>query len=245
MKFLLALLFAFFRLRADDPQDPPADPADPEDPNADLHADPADPDPDPADPKVASAEDLEAARREAREARESSERYQRELAEARAQRVPARQDDETAREEARLAAADTPDLEKWQIRANRELRAGRTAAQAALMQAEDVRDQTSFTQLAMSEPALHKRYASKVEEELGKARTQGYNPKREVIYNQLIAKDMRDGKFKKKAPAGDPAADPKKKADRGKLPSVRSDVGARGGMTEHEKRAKRLENVQI
>ncbi len=246
MKFLLLLLLAFFRLHVDDPN-PPSDPdPDPEDPQEDLQADPADPDPADPDPQqVTTKEEAEAARQEAKEAKAEAERYQRELTELRAQRAPQPQNDELAREEARLNAADTPELEKWQIRANRELRAGRTAAQTALMQAEDVRDQTAFTQLAVTEPALHKRYASKVEQELTKARGQGYNVKREFIYNQLIAKDMRDGKFKKKAaPAAD--ADKGNKVNRGKLPGARSDVSARSGsMSEHEKRAKRLENVQI
>lgn len=243
MKILLLLLLAFFRIGVDDPADPPADPADPDDPVDEV--DPADPaDPADADPAVTGREELEAARRETKTARDDAERYQRELAEARAQRQAPRQDDETAREDARLAAADTPDLEKWQIRANRELRAGRTAAHTALMQAEDVRDQTGFSRLAMTEPALHKRYEAKVEEELGNARKQGYNPKREYIYNQLIAKDMREGKFKKKAaPASDDAN--RKAVNRGKLPGVKSDVGGRGGLSDHEKRRARLENVQI
>lgn len=238
MKFLL-LLLAFFHLGVDDPVDPPADPADPID-----DVDPADPeDPADPDPKLASSEELEAERRGRTAEKERADRFEREAADLRARHAP-RQDDETAREDARLAAADTPDLEKWQIRANRELRAGRTAAHTALMQAEDVRDQTTFSRLAMSEPALHKRYEAKVEEELGKARQQGYNPKREFIYNQLIAKDMREGKFKKKAAAA-AGAEEKKTVNRGKLPGVKSDVGARGGLSEHEKRRARLENVQI
>lgn len=243
MKTLL-LLLAFFHLHVDDPANPPADAANPEVPaddqldlDLDAHAD----DPDGAD---AGKTELETAKREAATAKADAERYQRELAEARAQRPAPRIDEETAREDTRLNAADTPELEKWQIRANRELRAGRTAANTALMQAEDVRDQTSFSQLSVTEPALHKRYAAKVEEALGQARSQGYNPKREVIYNQLIAKDMREGKFKKKAApaAGD---DPKKSAPRGKLPGVKSDMNGKSGMSDHEKRRARLENVQI
>lgn len=242
MKFFLLLLLAFFHLGVDDPVDPPADPADPADPDVDV--DPADPeDPADPDPKLASSEELEAERRGRTAEKERADRFEREAADLRARHTP-RQDDETAREDAKLAAADTPELEKWQIRANRELRAGRTAAHTALMQAEDVRDQTAFSRLSMTEPALHKRYEAKVEEELGNARKQGYNPKREYIYNQLIAKDMREGKFKKKAA---PAAggEEKKPVNRGKLPGVRSDVGARGGLSEHEKRRARLENVQI
>lgn len=235
----LMLLLAFFRLHVEDPANPPADPAE-DDPQPELDLDPADPEP---TQEVDPAIELETAKREAKEAKEASERYQRELAEARAARPAPRIDEETAREDARLNATDTPELEKWQIRANRELRAGRTAANTALAQAEDVRDQTAFSQLAVTEPALHKRYNAKVEEALAQARQAGYNPKREMIYNQLIAKDMRDGKFKKKAaPAGEPD---KKTAPRGKLPGVKSDMSGKSGMSEHEKRRARLADVQI
>ena len=113
-----------------------------------------------------------------------------------------------------------------------------------LAQAQDVRDQTAFNQLAITEPALHKRYAVKVEQELAGARRQGYNPNREAIYNQLIAKDMRVGKFKKKA-AGDPAAPKPGAVKRGALPGARSDVTGRGQLSKRDALAKKLDGVQI
>lgn len=242
MKLFLLLLLAFFHFGVDDPPPPDAD----QNPNPDseLDADPEDPAPDAEpDPKLASSEELEAERRGRTAEKERADRFEREAADLRARHAP-RQDDESAREDAILKDPASTDLQKWQVTANRQLRAGSSAAQTALMQAEDVRDQTAFSRLAMSEPALHKRYEAKVEEELGNARKQGYNPKREFIYNQLIAKDMREGKFKKKAA---PAADDAKgrTVNRGKLPGVKSDVGGRGGLSEHEKRRARLENVQI
>lgn len=246
LKIILALLLAFFRPRVDpDPQDPAPD-LEADDPQPELDLDPADPDPETHDdPKLAPAEELRAAKDEAKRHREDAERYQRELTEARAASRPQhRGDDETAREDARLAAADTPELEKWQIRANRELRAGRSTAQAALMQAQDVNDRTAFTSISLGDPVA-KKYEARVEKELADMRAKGQNAPREAIYTYLLGKDMREGKFKKKSAA--PAAGTEKKTvDRGRTPGVRSDVSGRSGaMSEHEKRAKRLENVSI
>lgn len=237
LKLLLALLSSFFRVRADDPpEDTPADP----DPQPELNLDPADPEPAPHDdPALASAEELRASREETRRAKEDSERYQRELADAR-RHTPQRQDEETAREEAILADPNADKLHKWQIQANRELRAGRSTAQAALLQAQDVNDRTAFSSVAMTDPVA-KKYEVRVEKELSEMRSKGQNAPREAIYTYLLGKDMREGKFKKKtAPASEPS-----RVNRGKLPGARSDVSARSGMSEHEKRRARLENVSI
>ena len=243
--FLLRLL-AFFRFAVEgDPVDPPADPdpqdppADPADPQPELDLDPADPDP---EPRVAANEDLEAERRARKSEQERAERAERALAEASVQRQRPVGDDEFQREEAILQDPNKTALEKWQVTANRELRIGRTAAQQALAQAHDARDQTSFNQLAITEPALHKRYSVKVEQELAGARRQGFNPSRETIYNQLIAKDMREGKFKKK---GAPAAAPAPAARRGALPNARSDVTGRGQLSKKDALKKKLDGVQI
>ncbi len=245
MERLLLLLALFFRPAVDgDPEDPPADPADPApdpdpDPQPELDLDATEDDP---APKVEPKEELEAERRARQAERDRADRFEREAADLRARQAP-RQDDEAAREDAKLNDPNTPPLEKWQIQANRELRAGRTAAQAALAQAADIRDQTAFNHLAVTEPALHKRYAVKVEQELSNARRQGFNPNREFIYNQLIAKDMRDGKFKKKAAA--PAAGDKKGVDRGRLPGARGDVSGKGQMSNRERLAQKLKDVPI
>jgi hypothetical protein len=125
------------------------------------------------------------------------------------------------------------------------LRANRSQSQAALMRAEDLSDQTSFRSICMSDTTgMAKRYETRVEQELARVRSNGGNAAREAIYTYLLGKDMREGKFKKKAAA------PKKDAEtpgvnRGRLPGARSDVHGRTGLSEREKRAKRLENVQI
>jgi len=201
--------------------------------------------PDATDPK----KELSAAQAAAKAERERADRYERELTEARrhsesrfaAQRP---QEDDTTREEnARLSDPKTTDLEKWQINANRELRRGRSDSQMALAQAHDVADKTTFANLAVTSPALHKRYAARVEEQLAAMRAKGYNAPRETILDNMIGKDAREGKLTKKAKPSASAST--ETVTRGKLPGVRSDVSGRGKMTEHQKREQRLLNVAI
>ncbi len=242
---LLVLASLFFRPAVDgDPEDPPTDPApsdpEPDQPELDLDAPEDEP-----EPRVEPKEELEAERRARKSEQERADRFEREAADLRARNQRPSVDEEFEKEEARLKASDITPLEKWQIDANRSLRAGRTAAQAALAQAQDVRDQTAFNQLAITEPALHKRYSVKVEQELSNARRQGYNPNREAIYNQLIAKDMRDGKFKRKD-AASAAGAAKSSVQRGKTPGARSDVSGKAGtMSNRDRLAKKLDGVNI
>lgn len=182
----------------------------------------------------------EEAERRSTEQRERNERLERENVELRARLAP-RVDAQEEEENRRLADEKTTALEKWQIQANRELRAGRSTAQAALLQAQDVNDRTAFASISMTD-ATAKKYETRVEKELADMRAKGQNAPREAIYTYLLGKDMREGKFKKKAA---PAAGAQQTVNRGKLPGARSDVGAKGSLTEHEKREKRLENVQI
>ncbi len=109
-----------------------------------------------------------------------------------------------------------------------------------MIQAQDISDKTSFATIAMKNPALFKRYEARVEEQLAQMRAKGFNAPREAIMDNLIGKDMRDGKFKPKK-----AAEDKTTVARGKLPGARSDVSGKNAMSEHEKRKQRLENVQI
>lgn len=250
MKTLLEFLFAFLRPGVEGPDDesddtPPEENEDPE-PQLELDVDPAAPieEPEAADPKKA----LTSAQETAKAERERADRYERELADARRSqesRVAARpQEDPIEREEnSRLADPKTSELEKWQINANRELRRGRNDSQMALAQAHDVADKTTFANLAVTSPALYKRYAARVEEALASMRSRGFNAPRETILDNMIGKDAREGKLTRKAaPKEKPAADT---VTRGKLPGVRSDVAGRGKMTEHQKREQRLLNVAI
>ena len=243
LRILLAMLFAFLRpaVTADDPpaDDPPADDPPADDPPADdPDADPT-ADPDGRFPASDPAKELEDERTARAAEKERADRFEREAADLRARHAP-RQDDIHAQEDAKLRDPKTPDLEKWQIQANRTLRQNTSAAQMALAQAHDVSDRTAFASLMISDPTA-KKYEARVEEELAKVRKAGGNARREDAYTYLLGKDMREGKFKKKAAPADQA----KVVARGKLPGARSDVQAKGSQTERQKRAARLENVQI
>lgn len=252
LKYLFALLLAFLRPAID--EDPAANPdagaddkaaADPAggDDQLDLDLDAgADPASDPAKADLASNEDLESERRARAQERERAERAERELAELRTRSARPAGDDEAAKEEAKLNDPATPELEKWQIKANRTLRQNTSAAQLALAQAQDVRDQTAFAAICISDPVA-KRYQARVEQELAKARQNGQNPSREGLFTYMLGKDMRDGKFKRKAA---PAGDQKPAVNRGKMPGARSDVSQKSGaMSNRERLAKKLEGVQI
>lgn len=248
LKIWLGLVFGFFAFAVDDPKDPPADaPADTEEqPELDLGG--TDPDPDPQDdPEPDPAAQLAEERAARAKAEAQSEAHQRELAELRSgQRSINPTEDQKLfeREESRLKDEKTTDLERWQIAANRKLRENTNSSTAALFQAQDISDKTSFRQLEVTKPALFKRYATRVEEELGKMRKTGGNAPREAILRFLIGNDAMEGKLapKKKASAAEPGAGA---INRGKLPGARSDVRGKTTMSEHEKRRARLENVQI
>lgn len=248
MKLWLALLLGFFAFAVDDPKDPPVDdPKDPPEPEPDPELDFGGDDPDPA-PQDDPADDpkalLEVEKRARADAEARAEQYQRDLAEARANNRPATQTDEQrlfAREQAKLDDPKTPELERWQIDANRKMRSNTSSSQAALMQANDIADRTSFRQLEVTKPALFKRYEKRVEEQLAIVRKQGGNTTREGIMRYLIGSDAMEGKLAaKKKPASDGADLP-----RGKLPGAKSDVRGKTVMSEREKRAARLEGQQI
>lgn len=191
-----------------------------------------------------TAAELEQARREARTAKEEAERYQRELAEARIRSAPTARDEQVAVEDARLKDPNIPALERWQIESNRTLRQNTSAAQYALARANDVSDRTEFASFAIGNPVA-KKYEARVEEELAKARAQGGNPARLAILKYMLGEDMLGGKFKKKASPEKKEGEEKLGVSRGRLPGARSDVGARSGLSEREKRIERLRNQQI
>lgn len=149
-------------------------------------------------------------------------------------------DPEWQREEERLRAADVTDIEKWQIQANRTLRANQQAAQQALFQAQDTNDRAAFTSKFSSDPRRAK-YADRVEKQLSEMRAKGQNVPRELLYYTMLGKDVAEGKLKSKPRSAPPADMP-----RGRTPNARADVGGRGtGKTEHQKRADRLANINI
>lgn len=252
---LLRLLALFFVLHAEgDAQvDPNADPdTGTDDLNVDLDA--GDPDPDPApqdepeDPKAALQAERTAREAAERREREASERFQRELADARRgqpQQGQTQEDRLRAEEDRTLADPNATELQKWQVQSNRALRQSQQTSTAALFQSTDMADRTAFEQLATSKPAVYNRYKDEVDRRLQAARAQGANPSRRDILNWLIGQDAIDGKLgaKKAAPKAAPRT---ASVPRGQLPGARSDVrGNPNAMTNREKLAKKLENVQI
>ncbi|WP_175692954.1 hypothetical protein [Burkholderia ambifaria] len=162
------------------------------------------------------------------------------LADAARTATPAAPDRDFEAEEARLRDPNLDPMERWQIQSNRTLRQSQQAAQAALFQAQDLRDQTLFEAKIASDP--HRaRYRDRVEAAVQEERRAGRNASREAVYYFMLGKDIADGKLKPKAKAKSAAAD----VPRGKTPGVRSTVPAGRGQTEHQKRAARLADVNI
>jgi len=232
LKKLLGLLFPGIDGNDDDlPDDLPAlDPVDDSDddlPDDDLPEDP------PARQTASRRDD--AADRLARLEAEVERRGR--AAEERA-RTPA-VDTEFQREEERLRAADVSEMERWQIQANRTLRATQAEARQAMFQAQDMSDRTRFESKIASEPRRAK-YTERVEEEVKKAQSRGQMASREDVYYWMLGKDIADGKLKPKAKS---SAAPN--VNRGRSPAIRSDVQTRGPKSEHDKRAARLANMNI
>lgn len=251
----LSFLLSVFSLGVGEERDPPADQdpqPDPEpspepDPQPEFTFDSPDPEPEPrADPDPDPAAQLAEERRLRLAAEQRSQDYERREAETRLRSQPAGRSDADKifeQEERKLSDPKTTELERWQINSNRTLRANQSASVQALAQANDVADSTRFSQLAVTKPAIYNRYKDRVEAELVKMRQTGQSAPREAILRFLIGNDAIDGKLtrKKAAPAADPAS-----PRGGRLPpGARTDVQGGKGMTEREKRAKRLEGVQI
>lgn len=204
---------------------------------------------------------------EVREARERAQRETEARIRAEAERDLLRRgnqpgaDDEARRlfdqEETILRDPNATDVERWQVRSNRTLRANTkaatdatNAANRALMEAADGRDRTQFDRLATTKPKVHKLYESRVEDELQKMRGRGENAPRMAILQFLIGKDVIEGKVRSKparkaAAAGAGNEEQNTGVDRGKSPGARSDVSAKARQTERQKREKRLEGVRI
>ena len=236
LKKLLGLLFPGIDGEDDDPadtgsdtQDDSADVDDVDLPDDDLPDDP---------PVRASTRRDDSAERLARLEAEV-ERRGRMAAEA-AARQPAPVDTEYQREEEKLRNPETTEMERWQIQANRTLRATQQQANQALMQAQDMSDRARFESKIASEPRRAK-YTERVEEEVQKARQRGQQASREDVYYWMLGKDIAEGKLKSKPKASSAPAVP-----RGKPAGVRSDVQGRGRpTTDHDKRRARLENMNI
>ena len=236
LKKLLCLLFPGIDGETDD--DPLPDDLPASDPDDDIDLDlPVDDLPDDPPARQTSRRDDSAERLARLEA--EVERRGRLAAEARLASAPATVDPEHQREEERLRNPDTTELERWQIQANRQLRESRNEARQARLEAADMVDRTRFESKMNSDPRRAK-YAERVEEAINQERAQGRNASRESVYFYMLGKDIAEGKLKAK-PKTTKAPD----VPRGKSAGVRSDVPARSGRSDQDKRRERLANTNI
>ena len=156
-------------------------------------------------------------------------------------------DPEYEREEREIAAArqagateDQLKWQKWAIDQARTVRSTQRTSNEALSQARDLADKAAFDRLEFKNPGLYKRYADKVEQGMAELRAKGIYPQRQLLLNQLVGDDIVKGKVIPKAKS---KAAPS--VERGRSPTTRSDVRARSGTSEREKRRARLENQRI
>lgn len=235
LKKLLGLLFPGIDGEPDEPDLPdpgasdPGDDADDDLPDDDL----------PDDPPVRTASRRSDADERLARLEAEVERRGRLAAEAQA-RQPAAPDPEFQREEERLRNPETTEMERWQINANRTLRATQQQAQQALMQAQDMADRTRFESKMSSDPRRAK-YTDRVEEAVQQERAAGRNASREAVYFYMLGKDIAEGKLKSKPKSGGAP-----NVNRGKSAGVRSDIQGRGRpQSDREKRAARLADMNI
>lgn len=189
-------------------------------------------------PSRANAAIIEA-RRRAQEAEDRAKRAEDALnSTSRGAPQPSQEQQLFQQEDAKLRDPNTTDLEKWQINSNRTLRQMQNDSRMALVQSQDLSDKTIFESRAAKDPVIAK-YSDKVEKELVKLRSSGQNAPREAIAAMLIGRDVMAGNFKTKTAAKKPDV------NRGKPVNARSDVNGKGRLTEQQKRAKRLEDIQL
>lgn len=255
MKWFLLMLLAYLSPHVDEQIDLDEDAPEPETPEPEDDDAPEDdeaPEPTPEDEDEPAPEPrISRASKAVTAARERAQKAERELAEARAElnlsrRAPAQPAAPTQdqvlweQEEATLKNPEATDWQRYAIQANRNARSAQQASQNALQRSEDMADRTSFAAIASTKPKLYAAYKDRVEDRLTELRAKGNNAPREALLALLVGQDMLAGKVKAStAKTTKPVA-----ATRA---SARSDVSASGGgrMSDHEKRAKRLENIRI
>lgn len=143
-------------------------------------------------------------------------------------------------EQAVLNDAEASDWQKYAVSSAREARQANRNSTAALQEAKDLTDKAKFDQFAITKPKLYTTYKDEVETRLKEFREQGGNPSREQVLALIVGEAMVTGKLKT-------SDSPKKPANRQAPPNTRSDVSSSGrsGMSDADKREKRLENVLI
>jgi hypothetical protein len=201
------------------------------------------------EPKISRRQSEIIKLRQARqEAEKKYEKAMEELATARRQPEPKREqsnEDSLRRQEDEIL--NNPDATDWQryaVRSARDARQASANSQTALREARDINDKAQFSKIAQSSPKAFAKYEDKVENMLKSMRANGNDAPRTELYYYILGKDMAEGKLKTSSTKSDVKTGGVK---RGSTPNARSDVSSResGKLSDAEKRVKRLENVRI
>lgn len=180
-------------------------------------------------------------RKRAQEAEERERKVREDLESARRPSQSAQPTQEQAiweQEEAVLKNPESTEWHKYSVQTAREARAAKLEVSRMRSESQDALDRAKFEKYETTKPKLYAKYKDKVESTLAEMRKAGNNAPREDLLALFIGRDLRDGKTK--------STEAKTKQNtRGSTPGVRSNVTAKGGLSEAERRAKRLENVRI
>jgi len=191
------------------------------------------------------AQDAERERDQARSQLEAHQRSQTQTAEQR----------QWQEEENILRNPQSTDEQRYWVNANRTLRATQRDAAQARIDAADARDISAYDASARSYPTMEK-YRDRVEQFVETIRRNGGTPPpRQVLFDTLLGRDIREGKFKpstakpgRRTTTEDNAPNVNRlPADQRGNPTVRArgDVSRRPANTESERRRARLENQSI
>jgi len=156
----------------------------------------------------------------------TAEREQRLLAEQRAQLLEQQLEEIRRSQRPNQEEEDLDPLEKWQRDANKTL-------QQVQMRQQDMDDKSAFL-FSVSKNPEEAQYVERVEQELAKARKNGFNPPREQIMVVLMGRDHREQL--KKAPAIKREATARVKAATGKPLGTKSNVApSKSESTEYDR----------
>jgi hypothetical protein len=178
---------------------------------------------------------------EARRERERAERAERELQELRQQRQESR---ETPEQEAARLALMLPE-DRMEYRLNKATQGFQQTARALELRAADASDRASFTAQYAAKPSFAK-YADRVEATLQTARQRGGNPDRETVLKYLLGEDaMKNMDKAKETQRRQGQQNIQRQTTRAS--SGRGDIQPqrRGALTDAQKRAQRLEGVNL
>jgi len=165
------------------------------------------------------------------------------------QEARTRAEEDAVIERERAAGATKERLEQLEYWRNeqRDRRETKRLAQEARNMTADMADRTDFESIRRKDPKGFDRLASRVEDELAKARAQGNNPPRRAIYYILLGQETEAARERamKKKPASTDEQRRSATVDRNDRARPRTDVAARQRTNESQKRRERLKTTYI